>query len=413
VTFRRSTVRSVALTSKLVAQHAANRPICLSASSLGGGVSLAADEPGAAPQVLADVAIVQIFGPLAQRAQVGLCDAFLDGYDAVTTRISIALESAGAVVLVIDSPGGDVAGLEQAIARIVAKRDAMNRPIYAYVDELCASAAYWLASGICDGGIFVPESGAVGSIGAIAVHVDEAGALAKAGVKPTIIAAPSGKAAANRYEPLNKTGRARIENLVAETSERFVAAVAKSRDMKPAAIVALDADLVRGADAVRAGLADGVASFEDVLERAAKGQRTTRAMLARAERRDREEERNTMGKKAIKATALGLTPEQYKAQKRAAKAATLGASDTGILTDADRRIAALLGLDPADVASNKRRELAKAQQEAAAANRPAPRSGAVALTAEEMHVADMLGLDHAAVLADKQNEQRKAQHGAR
>jgi ClpP class serine protease len=346
----RTAVRSVPLTSRLVAQHAPNRPLCLAPMALGGGVSLAAEDPGTKPDGAGDVAIVAILGPLAQRAQIGLCDAYLDGYDAITARVSAALETVGvsAVLLVIDSPGGDVAGLEEAITRIKTKREApaIRKPIFAYVDELCASAAYWLASGICDGGIFVPPSGAVGSIGAMAVHVDESGALAQAGIKPTIIASPAGKAATNGYEPLSKTGRARIQELVSATSDRFVAAVAKARDLKPAAVAALNADMRTGADAVRAGLADGVAALEQVLERAQRRERTTRAGLAAPQPGQKE----TNMSKQSKAAARGMTVaqfEQHKAQKRAAKA---GAS---VLTEADRDVAALLGLDDGQVAATK------------------------------------------------------------
>lgn len=91
----------------------------------------------------ATVAIVGIEGPLAQRAIYDLC-GYVDGYDAIAARLQIALENpdVGAVVLRIDSPGGDAQGLEEAVRRMRLAVEQSGKPCMVYVDELAASAAY-------------------------------------------------------------------------------------------------------------------------------------------------------------------------------------------------------------------------------------------------------------------------------
>lgn len=70
-------------------------------------------------------------------------------------------DSVGAVVLVVDSPGGAVLGLQAAAQAVAAL--AQIKPVYALVNPLAASAAYWLASQARE--ISVTPGGAVGSIG--------------------------------------------------------------------------------------------------------------------------------------------------------------------------------------------------------------------------------------------------------
>jgi ClpP class serine protease len=268
---------------------AACRPLALWTSSLGlsfsslpassvvpSGVRLATgddedeDEDGdedALAEALGGVALVRIQGPLAQRGTIELC-AVVDGYDWVTARFAMALEAGRAVVLMIDSPGGDGAGLAEAVRRMRAMADDAGKPVLAYVDELAASAAYWIAAGVADK-VFVPETGRVGSIGAIAVHVDVTAAAEQDGYKYTLVRDPSGKAAGSMFEKLDDTARSRIERDVSDLAGRFAEAMSERRGIALKAVRALDADVLQGTAAVTAGLADGVATLEQVISMAA------------------------------------------------------------------------------------------------------------------------------------------------
>ena len=138
------------ITGEALLEHRCGRTIALSEDGI--GLSYSASPPDIV--VASDgIARIDIQGALLQRAE-SMC-GMVDGYDAITARICTALEDkrVRGLVLRIDSPGGDVAGLEEAITQIRSVTAQSGKPISTYVDELCASAAYWLAAGVSTAGI--------------------------------------------------------------------------------------------------------------------------------------------------------------------------------------------------------------------------------------------------------------------
>lgn len=208
---------------------------------------------------------VDIQGPLEQRAGYhDVCAGWSDGHDAVAERMIAALEE-GNVVMVIDSPGGAHAGLQEAVRRVVEAKEQHGRHVIAYADEMIGSAAYWWAASVADE-IYGPASMIVGSIGARAGHGSIAGALEKEGVEVTYFAWPGeGKVAFAPELPLSDIGRKRGNRDVAMAGEAFAAAVGPRRGMTRDEIVELDADALHGTLALDAKLVDGIASLEDVM----------------------------------------------------------------------------------------------------------------------------------------------------
>jgi ClpP class serine protease len=106
------------------------------------------EEAGPAYTIEEDVATLTIEGPLYQRA-VSMCGfALADGYDAIEARASAAFadSKAGAVLMAIDSPGGDAAGVMELADRLASMSADSGKALIAYASESAASAAYWLAS---------------------------------------------------------------------------------------------------------------------------------------------------------------------------------------------------------------------------------------------------------------------------
>lgn len=213
--------------------------------------------------------LVRIDGPIEQRAGYhDVCAGWSDGHDAIADRLEDAFEH-GDVLLVIDSPGGAAAGLQQAVARALAAKERHGRRCIVFADELVASAAFWWAAELGDE-IYTPRAGQLGSIGARAGHVSIAAALAKDGVKVTDFAWPNdGKIALAPHRDLGPEGQRRGQRDVDDAGEAFCAAVCGSQigrrhGLTRDAIVALGADVLTGDAAVAAGLADGVASLEEV-----------------------------------------------------------------------------------------------------------------------------------------------------
>ena len=91
----------------------------------------------------------------------------------------------GAIVIDVDSPGGNVFGVQELSQKIFDARG--TKPVIAVVNSLMASAAYWVASAADE--IVVTPSGEVGSIGVIAVHTEQSEAQEQAGFKTTVMTA--------------------------------------------------------------------------------------------------------------------------------------------------------------------------------------------------------------------------------
>jgi signal peptide peptidase SppA len=273
---RSGTIRTAEITRETLAQVAASDVLALDARALSVPVRLLSQAPElefhsmqvatSAPKIR--VAVVDMFGPVAQRAYVdGLC-AFVDGYDSLEARLGAALEDedVDAVVLRIDSPGGDAAGMAEAVRRMRSAVAASGKPVVAYVDELAASAAYAIACVASE--IILPETGEVGSIGCLCVHFDASGAYAQAGIRPTIIRSGSQKAVPSSLEPLADDGRAVIQARVQAHAQAFAALVASSRGETADDWLALEGATARGKQAVKKGLADRVGSLEDAISSA-------------------------------------------------------------------------------------------------------------------------------------------------
>src|SRR5262249_57450704 len=82
------------------------------------------------------------------------------------------------VILDVDSPGGEVGGLFDLVEQINAIKAANSKPLWAVANESALSAAYAIAS--ASDRVYVTRTGEIGSLGVVAVHIDESGADAKA-----------------------------------------------------------------------------------------------------------------------------------------------------------------------------------------------------------------------------------------
>jgi ClpP class serine protease len=87
------------------------------------------------------------------------------------------------IALVVDSPGGEVAGNFDLVDKMFARRD--EKEVRAYAAESMYSAAYSIGSVASK--IIVSRTGGVGSIGVVTGHVDMSGALEQRGFKVTFI----------------------------------------------------------------------------------------------------------------------------------------------------------------------------------------------------------------------------------
>jgi len=168
------------------------------------------------------------------------------------------------LVLMVDSPGGAVAGTPAAAATVMAARDV--KPIATLAEGTMASAAYWVGSA-ADRVYASSAVDQVGSIGVVATHTDVSGQQQALGLKTTEIVAGRFKRIASQYGPLSDAGQQTMQSQVDYLYSLFVGDVALQRGVTPDKVVADMADgrVFIGQQAVDAGLLDGIATLERVI----------------------------------------------------------------------------------------------------------------------------------------------------
>lgn len=221
------------------------------------GLFMEAEEPETVERN--DATIITIRGPLQQHA-----GWWGDSYEAIRDRIAAACAlAAPVVVLRIDSPGGEVAGLFDAARAIRSDCDAAGKQLVVHVEGQCSSAAYALAC-VADR-ITASRTADVGSIGVIAARADITAMDAMEGVRVELITSGRRKADWNPHAPLTDEELAEHQAEVDGLATEFFELVALHRHMTTDTVAALEAASFRGEAAVKVGLVDELGSFDHVI----------------------------------------------------------------------------------------------------------------------------------------------------
>jgi signal peptide peptidase SppA len=230
-------------------------------------------------QTVGSIAVIPIYGVIMPRAN--LMTEFSGGATVqglrAAFREAMADESIGSILFDVDSPGGQVGGIEELAAEIRAARG--RKPMAAISNGAMASAAYYLGAQADE--VIATPSSLTGSIGVYTVYVDESRAADAAGLDVTIIKAGKFKAE-GAFGPLSPEAAAAVQQRVDDFYGQFVGAVAKARGVTTAAVRsgygegrALTADRAKAA-----GLVDRVDTFDGAIQRLASGRVTSRAASA-------------------------------------------------------------------------------------------------------------------------------------
>ena len=209
------------------------------------------------------VAVIPIHGTLVRRTSGIEAESGLASYTGIAAQLDAALASPeiAAILLDIDSPGGESGGVFDLADRIRAASEV--KPVWAVANDMAFSAAYALASAATR--VFVARTGGVGSIGVIAMHVDQSVKDAQDGVRYTAVFAGERKNDLNPHEPISNDAHAVLKAEVDRIYDLFVETVARHRGLDADAVRATEAGLFFGPDAVATGLADAVGSLDDAL----------------------------------------------------------------------------------------------------------------------------------------------------
>ncbi len=168
-----------------------------------------------------------------------------------------------AIILSVDSPGGQVTGLPETAGVIAAA--AKVKPVHAIVEGASASAAYWLTSQASS--ITVTPSGEVGSVGVRMMHVDLSKALENEGIKITELSAGNYKTEWSPYQPLTEDAQANMNARIQANYRDFVAAVSGGRGTRATAAIKRanfgQGRMLSATDALAAGMVDRLQPTRD------------------------------------------------------------------------------------------------------------------------------------------------------
>lgn len=215
------------------------------------------------PTASSPVAVLPIHGTLVRRT-VGLeVESGLTSYTTIAQQLDAAMADpqVAGILLDIDSPGGEAGGVFDLAERIGAA--AQVKPVWALANDMAFSAAYALAAGASR--LVVSRTGGVGSVGVIAMHVDQSLKDAQDGLRYTPVFAGAHKNDLNPHAPLTDAAQAVLQAEVDRIYKLFVTHVARQRGLTADVVRATQAGLFFGPDAITAGLADAVGSFDDTL----------------------------------------------------------------------------------------------------------------------------------------------------
>lgn len=211
------------------------------------------------------IAVVPIIGPLIKGGSK------FGGTDSVLARRAVNKAAADRevkkIILLIDSPGGTADGTHE-LARAVKQADAI-KPVYAHIDDMGASAAYWVASQARR--ITANPTAQVGSIGTVVVLEDTSKAFDMAGVKVHVIASGKMKGALNDGVEITNETLEYVQKLVDDLNAFFLDGVLDGRAGKltRASLMEIaDGRTFLAMEAKKLGLIDSIQFWSDVVGQA-------------------------------------------------------------------------------------------------------------------------------------------------
>ncbi len=164
-------------------------------------------------------------------------------------------DSARALIVMVDSPGGTVSGGESLHAAIAGV--ARKKPVVAVMGGTAASAGYMVS--VPAARIFAREATLTGSIGVKITIPEVSGLMDKLGVAAQTLASGPLKDEPSFTRPLTRQGREAMQSLIDDMQDQFVQMVAQGRNMPEARVRELaDGRAYTGRQALKLGLVDAI-----------------------------------------------------------------------------------------------------------------------------------------------------------
>lgn len=218
-------------------------------------------EKGGTTNSAPGIAVIEVCGTLVAKSSWLNAASGLTSYEDINHAVAAAEADASVrgVLLLVDSPGGEVCGMFEC-ATVLAE---CSKPLVAVAAFDACSAACVLMVQADE--IFVSDSSVAGSIGVIAQHMESSARDAAEGFKYTTIFAGARKNDGNPHEPLSKDAAAAIRADIEAVNDRLIARVAAARGLTEDAVRGFEAGIFRAEAIIDAGLADQMGGVEAAL----------------------------------------------------------------------------------------------------------------------------------------------------
>jgi protease-4 len=197
--------------------------------------------------------------------------------EASAERIVAALKNAfedkaaQAIVMRINSPGGSPVQsgiVNDEIKRLKAKH---GKKVYAVVEEICASGAYYIA--VAADEIYVDKASLVGSIGVLMDGFGFTGTMEKLGVERRLLTAGENKGMLDPFSPQNEKQTAYAKAMIDQIHQQFIAVVKHGRGERLKENKETFSGLFwNGEEAVRQGLVDKIGNLDFVAREVVKAE---------------------------------------------------------------------------------------------------------------------------------------------
>jgi signal peptide peptidase SppA len=227
-------------------------------------LAYAAGDSGTPANTSGSVTVIPIMGTMMKQAS-----SFSD--NASTVRIRRQIQNAvrsgdiQSIVLHIDSPGGTVAGTQDLASEV--KKANAKKPVFAFIEDMGASAAYWVASQATK--VYAAnDTTLIGSIGAFFGVYDMSKWAENNGVKPVLFTTGKYKTIFPGQE-ITQEQIDYLQSRVEQMQAHFSEAVSGGRSLSAAELKTVtDGKVYLAGEATTLKLADGIKSFADVVAEA-------------------------------------------------------------------------------------------------------------------------------------------------
>jgi ClpP class serine protease len=205
------------------------------------------------------VAVVSIVGPIVRYADLYSEVSGLTSIETFARDFTTALDdpSVRAIIINVDSPGGQVNGIAETAGIIRAARGV--KPVKTYAGNMAASAAYWL--GVASDEFVIGPTAMLGSIGTV-FSIPDPTQQPKRYIEVVSTQSPK-----KRPDVTTEAGRGEIQRVADELTAEFISAVAQYRGTSTDTVESDfgQGGLVIGRAAVAAGMADRIGSLEGLI----------------------------------------------------------------------------------------------------------------------------------------------------